>query len=104
MAANEVPANNAMAKPTTDLGELIGEVVVMDLSSPFVFVGRLIAVQVDYLVLEEADAHDLRDTATTREKYIRESRLHGVTPNRRKVWVSRRELIGISRLQDVLVD
>ena len=92
MAAETIPS----------FDHLFGEMVVIDLSSPFVFLGRLVRVEGDYLLLADADAHDLRDTATTREKYVLAARGHGVNANRRWVWVSRREVVGISRLDDVL--
>jgi len=81
---------------------LFGEVIVVDLSSPFVYLGRLVETRGDYLLLADADAHDLRDTATSREKYVLEARNHGVSANRRWVWVSCREIVGISRLDDVV--
>ena len=83
------------------LESLLGSTVVLDLSSPFVFIGRLLEEQADYLVLEDADAHDLRDSPTTREKYILDCRLHGVRLNRRRIWVRRGEIVSISRLDDV---
>ncbi|HJT30599.1 MAG TPA: hypothetical protein VJ783_00935 [Pirellulales bacterium] len=82
--------------------QLSSELVVLDLSSQFVYVGRLVELQGDFLVLAEADAHDLRDSATTREKYVLAARDHGINVNRRWVWVSRREVVGISRLADVV--
>lgn len=82
--------------------ELFGELVVLDLGSPFVYLGRLVELQGDYLVLAEADAHDLRVSATTREKYVLAARHHGVNANRRWVWVSQRDVVGISRLADVV--
>ncbi|HWB08369.1 MAG TPA: hypothetical protein VG826_04060 [Pirellulales bacterium] len=81
---------------------LFGEVIVVDLSSPYVYLGRLVEAQGDYLLLADADAHDLRDTATSREKYILDARSHGLNANRRWVWVSRREIVGISRLEDIV--
>ncbi len=90
------------AEPYPRLEELFGDLVVLDLSSPFVYLGRLVEAQGDYLVLAEADAHDLRDSATTREKYVLAARDHGVNANRRWVWVSRRDVIAISRLTDVV--
>jgi hypothetical protein len=83
--------------------ELVGQLIVLDMTSPWVFVGRLIASKGDFLVLEGADAHDLRDTSTTREKYILDCREHGVNENRRQVWVNLREVVGVSRLVDVLL-
>jgi hypothetical protein len=81
---------------------LFGENVVIDLSSPYVYLGRLVEARGDFLLLSDADAHDLRDTATTREKYVLAARGHGINANRRWVWVSRREIVGISRLEDVV--
>jgi hypothetical protein len=86
------------------LEPLIGEIVVLDLSSPFVYIGRLVDEQPEFLMLEDVDAHDLRDSTTTREKYILDCRMHGVRSNRRRAWVSRREIVAASKLEDVLLD
>lgn len=83
-------------------GELVGQAVVLDLASPFVYVGRLAGQQGEYLLLEDADAHDLRDTSTTRERYVQDTREHGIRANRRRVWVALREVVGVSALSDVL--
>jgi hypothetical protein len=84
--------------------QLIGQEVVLDMASPYVVIGRLTATHHDYLELVEVDVHDLRDTQTTREKYVLDCRLHGIRPNRARAWISLRELVGISRLADVVVD
>ncbi len=84
--------------------DFVGQVVVLDMCSPFVVLGRLAAISADGFVLEDADAHDLRDTTTTREKYILDRRLHGVHANRKQLWVRRAEVIAMSRLEDVLVE
>jgi len=84
--------------------ELFGQLVVLDLASPYVFLGRLVERQGEFLLLADADAHDLRDTQTTREKYVLASRGHGINPNRRWAWVSLREIVGVSRLDDVIGD
>jgi hypothetical protein len=89
---------------TPELYSLVGEIVVLDLSSPYVIIGRLTSLQADYLVLDRVDCHDLRDSPTTREKYVLNCREHGARPNRNRTWVSRREVIAISRLDDVLLD
>lgn len=84
--------------------ELIGEILVLDLSSPYVYIGILADAQAEYLVLDSVDAHDLRDSPTTREKYILNCRLHGVRPNRKRTWVNQREIVGFSKLDDVILD
>ena len=94
----------SMSQQIPSVASLIGEVVVLDLSSPFVYIGLLADEQPEYLVLDTVDAHDLRDSSTTREKYIMNCREHGVRANRGRTWVNRREIVGISRLEDVLLD
>lgn len=84
------------------LSQFQGQCVVLDVDAPFVYVGMLVESREGYLLLEDADAHDLRDTATTREKYVVDCAEHGVRPNRKQVYVDRRRVIGISRLEDVI--
>lgn len=88
------------ASPAFD--ELIGRDVVLDVASPFVYVGRLVGADHRYLILEEADVHDLRDTKTTRELYVLDSKRHGVRWNRKRVLVNRGEIVSLSALEEVL--
>lgn len=87
---------------TPQFEHLFGQEVVLDLSSPYVYLGRLVERQGDFLLLSDADVHDLRDTATTREKYVLAARGHGINANRRWAWVSRSQIVGISRLDDIV--
>ncbi|MFQ5732313.1 MAG: hypothetical protein ACE5KM_10210 [Planctomycetaceae bacterium] len=82
--------------------QLIGRAVVLDMTSPFICLGTLQGQDHRYLVLEDADVHDLRDTHTTRELYALESKRHGVHPNRKRVLIRREEIVGISALDDVV--
>ncbi|RMG40068.1 MAG: hypothetical protein D6725_04190 [Planctomycetota bacterium] len=82
--------------------ELIGRNVVVDAASQYVYVGRLTRVEEQFLLLEDADVHDLRDTSTTRELYVLDSKRHGIRANRRRVWIRRDELVSISLLDDVM--
>ncbi len=92
--------------PTSDhpLSELLGQLVVVDARSPYVFLGRLVGESSTFLTLDEVDVHDLRDTSTTREQYVLNVRAHGIRPNRRRSWINLREVVGISRLDDVMID
>jgi hypothetical protein len=81
---------------------LAGKWVVVDMSSPYVYLGRLVGEASGFIVLEEADCHDLRDTTTTRERYVLDCRVHGIRANRHRVWVRMGEIVGISRLEDVV--
>ncbi len=82
--------------------EMVGQNVVVDVESMFVFLGRLKEIRDKTLVLRQADVHDLRDSTTTREAYVREARLHGVTPNRSGVLIRMEQVVSISLLSDVI--
>jgi hypothetical protein len=84
------------------LASLLENEVVLDVAGPYVFLGRLVGGDEKYLALADADVHDLRDTATTREEYVIAARRHGVAPNRTKVFVRTADVVSISALRDVI--
>ena len=88
--------------PDAALEKLRGRTVVLDLAAPWVYLGTLADWDAVHLVLADADAHDLRDTPTTREIYVLEAARHGVSPNRKRALVRRDAVVGLSRLKDVL--
>ena len=82
---------------------LIGQEVVLDVASPYIYLGTLTGEDHRYLFLENADVHDLRDTTTTRELYVVEARKHGIHGNRARVLVRTAEVVSLSALADVLI-
>lgn len=101
--------DNAASNPTFHthghpLEQLLGETVVIDTASPYVYLGKLVAVTAVSIELAEADCHDLRDTQTNREKYVLDCRVHGVSPNRKRAWVRLDDVVGWCRLADVIVE
>lgn len=82
--------------------EMIGDVVVLDMQSPFVFIGTLSKINTHDVVLETVDVHDLRDSSTSREVYVHEIRQHGLAVNRKRVVVRIDQIVSASRLNDVL--
>jgi hypothetical protein len=84
------------------LEELVGEKVVIDLRSSYVCLGTLVRLDGDFLELKNADLHDLRDTETTRENYVADSRSTGIKRNRKRVLVVRSDIVAVSRLADVI--
>ncbi len=82
--------------------ELIGEQVILDVSSLYVYVGTLIGRDEHYLILDDADVHDLRDTKTNREMYVVDSKRIGIRSNRKRVFVRRDEIVSLSALDDVI--
>jgi hypothetical protein len=82
--------------------EFVGQVVVVDLRSPFVCCGTLKAFDEEWLELRHADLHDLRDTQSSRETYVAETRMTGVSRNRKRVLIVRSEVVAIGLLEDVV--
>jgi hypothetical protein len=83
------------------LEKLVGELIVIDLRSSYVCLGKLTKVTPDYLELRNADLHDLRDTDTTRENYIAASVATGIKRNRKKLLLMRNDIVAIAKLDDV---
>ncbi len=81
-----------------------GSELVLDISSPYVILGTLASYTPYFLLLKNADVHDLRDSQTTREQYVVDSRRHGIRINRKSVYVATREIVSVSRLKDILSD
>ena len=92
-----------MDQTDTAFEQLVGREVVVDVASEYVYLGRLTGHGAKFLVLEQADVHDLRDTTTTRELYVVDSKRFGIRPNREKVLVRIGEIVSISAFDDVIV-
>lgn len=86
------------------LQELIGQKVVVDMRSTYVCLGTLENADEHFLQLRSADLHDFRDTQTSREIYVADSNATGIKRNRKRVLVSRADMVAISRLEDVVDD
>jgi hypothetical protein len=84
------------------LQDYVGKNVVVDMRSPFVCLGTLRQIDEVWLQLTNADLHDLRDTQSTREIYVSESRRTGIKRNRKRVLVVRAEVVAVSLLDDVV--
>lgn len=91
-----------MDQPALLLEDFREQAVVLDVVSPYVIIGTLTGWDDRYLVLKDADVHDLRDTTTTRELYVIETRRFGVRIARERVLVKLTEVVAISALADVL--
>jgi hypothetical protein len=90
------------AEPSELLCALIGDQVVVDLSSSYVCLGTLRGCDAQFLELHDADLHDFRDSPATRELYVYNSARLGIRRNRSRVLVRRAEVVAIARVGDVL--
>jgi hypothetical protein len=91
----------AMHESSALLNRLIGQVVVVDLTAPYVCLGTLVGHDDGFLELTDADLHDLRDSAASREVYVYDSVRLGIRRNRARVLVSRAEVVAITRFTDI---
>ena len=91
-----------MSPDLEPLKSLIGQKVVVDVGAPFVYLGTLRSADAWFLVLVDADVHDLRDSDSTRELYVLRSARDGIRRNRQEVTVQWDCVLSISRLSDVV--
>jgi small nuclear ribonucleoprotein (snRNP)-like protein len=82
--------------------DLVGDIVVVDMRSPFVCIGTLRSVDDHWLELVNADMHDLRDTQSSREIYVADTLKTGVKRNRKRLLLVRADAVAVSRLTDVV--
>lgn len=81
---------------------LVGQVVVVDTDSTFVYLGTLKAVDEHFVRLADVDAHDSRESTSTKERYVMDTKRFGVKANRREVAVRKDKVVSVSRLDDVV--
>jgi hypothetical protein len=80
----------------------VGTLVVVDTDSMFVYLGTLDRVDDQFVVLKDVDAHDRRESPSTKEQYIMDTKKFGVKPNRREVSIRKQMVVSISKLDDVM--
>lgn len=85
-----------------NLAAFVNHRVVLDLRCPYVCLGKLIQADDQYLHLEDADLHDLRDSPTTRENYTVAAKHSGIKPNRKQVLIRLEEVIGIALYKHII--
>jgi hypothetical protein len=81
---------------------LLGQAVVVDTNSAFVYLGTLLRVEDHFVVLGEVDAHDRGEGPSTKEQYIMNSKKFGIKANRKEVSVRKALVVSVSRLDDIL--
>ena len=86
---------------STLLNALIGQLVVVDLKSSYVCLGKLVSLDDAFLELRDADLHDFRDSPVTRELYVYDSVRLGVRRNRARVLLRRDEVVAVTRCADI---
>lgn len=86
------------------LAGMLNETVVLDTTTPILYIGKLVEITDGTFVLHEADMHDCRDGYANKEVYLAEAHREGVAVNRRRVVVMRSAVISVSRIADIAVE
>ena len=84
-----------------ELDALVGHVVVLDLKSSYVCLGKLEKVDSLFFTILDADLHDFRDSPATREVYVYDSARLGIRRNRARVLVRRDEVVALTRFSEI---
>ena len=66
-----------------DWGNYLDKIVVVDTDSRIIYLGELQEVTADFLKLKDVDVHDSDETTTSKERYMMDSKRHGIRPNRK---------------------
>ena len=81
---------------------LVGQVVVVDTNSSFVYLGTLDRIDDQFLILKDVDAHDRNEGPSTKEQYVMDTKRFGVKASRKEVSVRKAMVVSVSRLDDVV--
>ena len=102
MASPPGPEQGSSARDGEGWAPLVGQVVVVDTNSTFVYLGKLDRVEEHFVVLKDVDAHDRSEGPSTKEQYVIDTKRFGVKPNRKEVSVRKAVVVSVSRLDDVV--
>ena len=83
------------------LKKYIKKKIVLDTNSAWIYIGVLDKVLENCVVLSDVDIHDSKETLTSKERYVLDSKKTGVKTNRHKIFVSLDYVVSFSLLDDV---
>lgn len=86
----------------TDLEKFMGQKIVLDTRSSWVYIGVLESVSDSCAILVDVDVHDRKDSPTSKELYVLESKATGIKANRERVYVNLHYVVSFSTLEEVM--
>ncbi len=86
------------------MDEFLNAVIVLDSRAPYVYIGTLESYDDMFVTLKDASVHDCAESPITREQHVAEVRRFGLRVSRKYVKIKFSDIVGISRLDDVVVD
>ena len=84
------------------LKKYIKKKIVLDTNSAWIYIGLLEKVLENCVVLSDVDIHDSKDTMTSKERYVLDSKKTGIKSNRHKTFVNLDYVVSFSPLDDVI--
>jgi len=86
----------------SEMEKYLKQQIVLDTRSSWIYTGVLEEVTQHCAVLSGVDVHDNKDTATSKELYVLQSKTTGIKSNRQLVYVNLDYVVSFSRLEDVI--
>jgi len=83
------------------LKQFLNKKIVVDTRSSWIYIGTLKNIGRDSIELSDVDVHDSKDTPTTKEIYLLDSKKTGIKSNRERTFVNLDYIISFSPLEDV---
>lgn len=84
-------------------GQFVGEEVVIDTPTRYIYLGTLVEYTDRALVLEDVDVHDSEESESTKEVYIMKAAEQGIRVNRERVVIPEHRVLSMSTLDDTVV-
>lgn len=84
-----------------DLKKFLQKKIVVDTRSSWIYIGTLENIGSGSIQLSDVDVHDSRDTHTTKDIYLLDSKKTGIKSNRESVRINIDYIVSFSTLDDV---
>jgi len=92
----------ARKKELDEIADMLGKNVVVDTTTPLIYIGRLTEIGDYFITLEDVDVHDSNESPASKEVYCIDAKKYGIKKNRRRVRIVRSIVASISLLEDVI--
>lgn len=89
-------------KELEEISDMLGKDVIVDTTTPLLYIGKLVEIGDYFITLEEVDVHDSNESPSTKEVYCIDAKKYGVKKNRRRVRIVKSIVASISLLEDVI--
>jgi hypothetical protein len=100
--SRKAPERKRLGPEAVEILRHRAQYVVVDTDSDYLYIGKLLGVSGPFITLGDADVHNRRESSSMNEKYVLESKKHGIRSNRREVHIRLQRMVSYSLLEDVI--